>query len=205
MAERNWRLVDCRGGSGSAARSTRGWMASIATSRLNRLPAAESGITIGDFLVPIRVGERLSSRLRHVVLIVAGALFIALTANFRINLPDNPVPITGQTFAVLLVGGDLGMRRGFLATALYILLGLFLPVYANNRSGAGVIAGWDQGHLILGATSGYLIGLVVAAAVVGRLAEMGWDRHLLGAVAAMIAVNLVIYMIALPLLSIATG
>src|SRR5436189_236065 len=154
MAERNWRLVDCRGGSGSAARSTRGWMASIATSRLNRLPAAESGITIGDFLVPIRVGERLSSRLRHVVLIVAGAL--------------------------------------------YILLGLFLPVYANNRSGAGVIAGWDQGHLILGATGGYLIGFMVAAAVVGRLAEMGWDRHLLGAVAAMIAGNLVIYMIALP-------
>src|SRR6185369_5278524 len=105
-------------------------MTTIATSRLNRLPAAERGITIGDFLVPIRVGERVSSRVRHLVLIVVGALFIALTANFRINLPDNPVPITGQTFSVLLVGGALGMRRGFLATALYLVMGFFLPVYA---------------------------------------------------------------------------
>src|SRR5204862_915768 len=136
----------------------------IATPRLNRLPAAESGITIGDFLVPIRLGERLSSRLRHVVLIVAGALFIALTANFRINLPDNPVPITAQTLAVLLVGGALGLRRGFLATALYVMLGLFLPVYANGRSGPEVIATVNEGHLVLGATGGYLIGFILAAA-----------------------------------------
>src|SRR3954463_14162983 len=139
-------------------------MASIATSRLNRLPAAESGITIGDFLVPIRVGERLSSRLRHVVLIVAGALFIALTANFRINLPDNPVPITGQTFAVLLVGGALGMRRGFLAVALYLALGLVLPFYAQGSSGLDTyISRTAAGTLVWGTTGGYLIGFVLAA------------------------------------------
>ena len=88
-------------------------MATLATPRMNRLPAAERGITIGDFLVPIRVGERLSSRARHVVLVVAGALLIYLTAQISIALPDNPIPITGQTFGVLLVGGALGFRRGF--------------------------------------------------------------------------------------------
>lgn len=180
-------------------------MATIATSRLNRLPAGERGITIGDFLVPIRVGERLSSRVRHLVLIVAGALLIALTANFRINLPDNPVPITGQTFSVLLVGGALGLRRGFLATALYLGMGFFLPVYANGRSGIEVIARLDGGHLVLGATGGYLVGFLLAAAVVGRLAEMGWDRTVLGAVAAMVAGNVVIYVVALPWLAAATG
>ena len=99
-------------------------MATIATSRLNRLPAAERGITIGDFLAPIRLGERISSRARHIMLVVAGALLIYLSAQISIRLPDNPVPITGQTFGVLLVGGALGYRRGLLATLLYIAVGL---------------------------------------------------------------------------------
>jgi biotin transport system substrate-specific component len=180
-------------------------MATLATSRLNRLPVAERGITIGDFLVPIRLSERVSARVRHVFLIVAGALLIALTANFRINLPDNPVPITGQTLAVLLVGGALGFRRGFLATALYVLMGLFLPVYANNLSGIEVIGKLDHGHLVLGPRGGYLIGFIFAAAVVGRLAELGWDRKLLGAFAAMIVGSIVIYAIALPWLAASTG
>jgi len=84
----------------------------LATRHMNRLPAAERGITIGDFLVPIRVGERMSARLRHIALVCVGAAFIALTANVTIWLPNNPVPITGQTLAVLLVGGALGLRRG---------------------------------------------------------------------------------------------
>ena len=99
-------------------------------SRLNRLPAAERGITIGDFLVPITIGERMSSRVRHVALIVAGALVIALSANLSIKVPGSPVPITGQTFSVLLVGGALGARRGVLATLLYLVLG---PVPAGLR------------------------------------------------------------------------
>jgi biotin transport system substrate-specific component len=180
-------------------------MATLATSRLNRLPVAERGITIGDFLVPIRLSERVSARVRHVFLIVAGALLIALTANFRINLPDNPVPITGQTLAVLLVGGALGFRRGFLATALYVLMGLFLPVYANNLSGIEVIGKLDHGHLVLGPRGGYILGFIFAAAVVGRLAELGWDRKLLGAIAAMIVGSMVIYAIALPWLAASTG
>ena len=108
-------------------------------SRLNRLPAAERGITIGDFLVPVTIGERMSSRVRHVALIVAGALLIALSANVTIPVPGSPVPITGQTFSVLLVGGALGARRGVLATLLYLVMGLFLPVYADHKQGIAIL------------------------------------------------------------------
>ena len=80
----------------------------IALPRLDRSTAGQRGITIADFLVPIQVGERISARARHVALIVAGALFIALTANFAVPVPGSPVPLTGQTFSVLLVGGALG-------------------------------------------------------------------------------------------------
>jgi biotin transport system substrate-specific component len=181
-------------------------MATIATSRLNRLPAAERGITIGDFLVPIRLGERLSTRARHLVLVVAGALLVYLSAQVSIPLPNTPVPITGQTFGVLLVGGALGFRRGFLATALYVAIGVVgFPAFAEHKGGIGVIATVDGGHLVLGARGGYLLGFMAASAFVGRLAELGWDRRLLGAVAAMIAGNALIYVIGLPWLSAATG
>jgi biotin transport system substrate-specific component len=180
-------------------------MATIATSRLNRLPAAERGITIGDFLVPIQVGERLSSRLRHVVLIVAGALFIALTANYAVPVPGSPVPVTGQTFSVLLVGGALGFRRGILATLLYVAIGFFLPVYAQHASGIATMATVKSGSLVLGATGGYLVGFVLASAVVGRLAELGWDRNLVGAIAAMVIGNLLIYLVGVPWLMAAVG
>jgi biotin transport system substrate-specific component len=180
-------------------------MATIATSRLNRLPAAERGITVGDFLVPIRIGERLSSRTRHALLIVAGALLIALTANYSVPVPGSPVPLTGQTFSVLLVGGALGFRRGLLATALYLILGLVFPVYANHASGIATIVTVKAGQPVLGATGGYLLGFVVAAAAVGRLAELGWDRRLAGAAAAMLVGNVLIYVIALPWLVAATG
>jgi biotin transport system substrate-specific component len=181
-------------------------MATMATTRLNRLPIAERGITIGDFLVPIRIGERLSTRARHLVLIVAGALLIALTAQIAIRLPDNPVPITGQTFGVLLVGGALGFRRGVLATFLYLAIAVIgVPAFAEHKAGIGVIASVSSGHLVLGATGGYLIGFMIAAGLVGRLAELGWDRHLLGAASAMVLGNLAIYVVALPWLAVATG
>ena len=177
----------------------------IATSRLTRVPALERGITIGDFLVPVAVSERIGSRLRHVALIVAGALLIALSANLSIRVLGSPVPITGQTFAVLLVGGALGYRRGILAALLYLALGLVLPVYADHRSGIGVIGTIQDGHLVLGASGGYLLGFVLAAALVGRLAELGWDRRIGGALGAMVLGNVVIYLIGLPWLMAATG
>ena len=177
----------------------------IALPRLDRSTAGQRGITIADFLVPIQVSERISARARHIALIVAGALFIALTANFAVPVPGSPVPLTGQTFSVLLVGGALGMRRGVLSTALYLVIGFFLPVYAQNTSGISRIASVDGGTLILGATGGYLIGFVVASGVVGRLAELGWDRHLLGAAGAMAIGNVIIYVFGLPWLMVATG
>jgi biotin transport system substrate-specific component len=169
----------------------------IAIPRLARVPAAERGITIGDFLVPVGVGERLSSRARHVALVVAGALLIYLSARIAIPVPGSPVPITGQTFGVLLVGGALGFRRGALAALLYLLLGVVgLPFFAEGKGGLSVI---------VGATGGYLVGFVLASAIVGRLAELGWDRHLGGAVGAMLIGNAVIYAIGLPWLMVVAG
>ena len=163
-----------------------------AASRLNRLPAAERGITIGDFLVPITIGERISTRARHIALIVAGALFIALSANFSIVLPGTPVPITGQTLSVLLVGRRAGdeARRPRRPSSTCVL-GLFLPVYAEHRQGAAIIGSVQDGRLVLGATGGYLVGFVLAAGLVGRLAELGWDRRFGGALAALALGNLV--------------
>jgi biotin transport system substrate-specific component len=193
---------------------------SLATERLNRLPAAERGITIGDFLVPVALGERLSTRARHIALVAAGAILIALTANLqvvlagqtivlpgdvRVTLPTSPVPITAQTFAVLLVGGALGFRRGFLAVALYLAVGLLLPIYAGQASGLDTFLGREGGHWVLGATGGYLLGFLLAGAIVGRLAELGWDRHVGGAVVAMLIGNLAIYLVGIPWLMVATG
>jgi biotin transport system substrate-specific component len=177
----------------------------IATSRLTRVPALERGITIGDFLIPVAVSERLGSRLRHAALVVAGALFIALSANLAIPVPGSPVPVTGQTFAVLLVGGALGYRRGILGVLLYLAIGLVLPVYAQHRSGIGVIGTVQDGHVVLGTNGGYLLGFVLAAALVGRLAELGWDRRIGGALGAMLLGNVVIYLIGLPWLMAAAG
>jgi biotin transport system substrate-specific component len=160
----------------------------LAMPSLNRLPAAERGITIGDFLVPIRVGEQISSRARHVILILFGTAFVALCA--QIYIPAEPVPFTGQTLGVLLVGGALGFRRAAVAMLLYLALGAVgLPIYAQAHSGTGVL---------LGPTGGYIVGFVLAAALVGRLAELGWDRRIIGAIGAMLLGNVVIYAIGVP-------
>jgi biotin transport system substrate-specific component len=163
----------------------------IAIPRLDRSTAAERGLTIADFLVPVTVAERLNTRVRDSLLVVSGALFVYLTS--LVVVPHDPVPWTGQTFGVLIVGGALGLRRGLLAVALYVLLGYVgLPFFAEGKSGASVI---------LGATGGYLIGFIVAAAVVGRLAELGWDRRFGGAVGMMLIGSAIIYAIGLPWLA----
>lgn len=177
----------------------------FATPRLVRVPPFERGITLGDFLVPIRLGERLGSRTRHLALIVLGALLMVLGANFVVPIPGSPVPVTGQTLSVLLVGASLGFRRGLGASCLYLVLGVIgLPVFADHRAGPAVIASFGSGQLVLGATGGYLIGFVVASALVGILAEAGWDRHLGGSIAAMAIGNAVVYAIGLPWLALAT-
>jgi biotin transport system substrate-specific component len=169
----------------------------IAIPRLDRSTAADRGLTIADFLVPIRLGERLNARARDVVLVVAGALFIFLTSKVVIPVAGSPVPITGQTFGVLMVGGALGLRRGAVGVALYVLLGVVgLPFFAEGKGGLTVI--W-------GATGGYLIGFILAGAVVGRLAELGWDRKIGGALGAMVVGSAMIYAVGLPWLKVVTG
>lgn len=167
----------------------------IAIPRLDRSSAEERGITLADFLVPIRVGERTPTLVRHIALVVVGAAFVALCA--QVFIPTQPIPFTGQTFGVLLVGGALGFRRGALALLLYLVVGAVgLPVFAQGASGVAKV---------VGASGGYLIGFVVAAAIVGRLAELGWDRHIGGSVAAMAIGTAVIYAIGVPWLKISTG
>lgn len=169
----------------------------ITMPRMNRLPAQERGLTIGDFLVPIRVSDRMHTRVRHIALVAIGVLLIAIGAKISFVLPDNPIPVTGQTFGVLVAGGALGFRRGIAAAGIYVLLGVFgLPFFALNRTGIEVI--W-------GASGGYLIGFVVAAAIVGRLAELGWDRKIVGAIGAMLIANAAIYVIAVPWLAVTAG
>ena len=167
----------------------------IAIPRLDRSTAADRGITLADFLVPVGIAERMNARLRHIVLIATGALFIYMTA--QIYVATTPVPLTGQTFGVLVVSGALGFRRGATSVALYVLLGLVgLPFFAGHASGTDVI---------FGATGGYLIGFVVAGAVVGRLAELGWDRQVAGSFGAMLIGEVVIYAIGLPWLKVVGG
>lgn len=165
----------------------------ISVPRLDRSAAGERGITIADFLVPIRVSEGIGVRVRHLALILAGALFIALAAQLHFYLPGNPVPYTGQTFAVLVAGGALGFRRGVAATTLYLILGIVgLPVYADAKHG------WE---IVAGGTGGYLVGFILAAGIVGRLAELGWDRNLLGSVGAMLLGDIAIFAVGVPWLA----
>jgi biotin transport system substrate-specific component len=123
--------------------------------------------------------------LTDAVLVLGGALFVAAAAQFSISIePFSPVPITGQTFAVLLVGASYGALLGSASLALYVLMGLFLPFYADGDKG------WDQ---LKGVTGGYLVGFVLAAAVVGLLAQMKWDRKFSSAVSAMLTGSVIIY------------
>jgi biotin transport system substrate-specific component len=165
----------------------------IGMPRLDRLPAQERGLTIGDFLVPIRVSERLHTRARHLALILIGTALIALCARIAFYEPGNPVPFTLQTFGVLLASGALGFRRGLAATLLYLALGAVgLPVFAEGKHGLSIL---------LGVTGGYLIGFVLAAGIVGRLAELGWDRNIFGAIGSMALGSLLIYAVGVPWLA----
>jgi len=120
------------------------------------------------------------------VALVAGfALLSALAAQFRVYLPGTPVPITGQTFAVLLAGAALGSWAGSASQLLYVGLGMIgLPVFAGGQGG------WSYAT---GPTLGYLVGFVAAAWLVGRLAERGQDRSPWTAIPAFLAGTVVIY------------
>ena len=128
------------------------------------------------------------------IAVVAGfAALTALAAQITFHLPWTPVPITGQTFSVLAAGTVLGAKRGVLSQLLYVVVGaLGAPVYA---SGAG---GWTAAT---GATGGYLLGFVLAAALVGALSERRQDRQLLTSLPAMLAGSAVVYALGVPWLA----
>lgn len=127
--------------------------------------------------------------LTDAAIIVLGAGLIAASAQVSIPLPFTPVPITGQTFAVLLVGASLGTARGAASALLYVLAGIAgAPVYADGAHG------WAQ---VSGSTGGYLVGFVLAAAVIGRLAERSWDRRFSSAIGAMLTGNVIIFVVGL--------
>jgi len=129
--------------------------------------------------------------------LVGGTLFIALAARFAISLPFSPVPITGQTLAVLLTGVLLGSRRAGWCVLTYLVEGSAgLPVFAGGK--AGIV-------YLLGPTGGYLLGFVPAAMLAGWLAEKGWDRRFGTAFAAMVLGNVVIYICGLPWLACFVG
>jgi biotin transport system substrate-specific component len=145
----------------------------------------------------IRPTERMAALAYDTSLIVGGSLLVGLAAQISIRLPFSPVPVTGQTLAVLLTGALLGSRRGTLSLIAYLLEGLIgLPVFAAGGSGPAYI---------MGPTGGYLVGFIAAAYVIGRLAEHGWDRQVISTSLAMLIGNAIIYSFGLSWLSIYVG
>ncbi len=143
--------------------------------------------TLVDVLLP-----RQRSLVVDAALVVAFSAFVALTA--QVAIPLGPVPLTLQTLGVLFTGAVLGSKRGTLALLLYVAEGAIgLPVFAGGLSGIGVL---------IGPTGGYLVGFIVAAGIVGLLAERGWDRRLVWAALAMVVGNLVIYALGVAWLSV---
>ena len=127
--------------------------------------------------------------LTDALLVVAGAGLVAACAQISIHLGFTPVPITGQTFAVVLVGASLGSILGSASLMLYLLVGIAgAPVYSQHKHG------WD---VVIGSSGGYLVGFIVAAALIGWLAERGWDRKISSSVSAMLTGNVVIYVFGL--------
>ena len=131
------------------------------------------------------------SLVSDVALILSGAVLTALVA--QIAIPMWPVPITGQTFAVLLVGSVLGASRGALSMLAYFSMGAAgLPVFT------GAVAGVN-----FGTTFGYQVGFIAAAAITGWLASLGWHKRVLGVLASFVIGNAVIYLFGLPWLAFA--
>ena len=123
-----------------------------------------SSTTLADRLLP---QAKSNAIIRNIVLAVLGSAVVAIAA--QISIPMYPVPMTLQTLAVLAVGAAFGARLGAATLALYAVEGAAgLPVFAEMKAGAAIIAG---------PTGGYIIGFIFAAALVGYLAERGWDKN----------------------------
>ncbi|MFC5667750.1 biotin transporter BioY [Kitasatospora misakiensis] len=137
-------------------------------------------------------GTRLGGQVRDLALVAGGAAVTGLAAQLSVHVPGSPVPVTGQTFAALLVGTALGARRGVASLGLYLLAGMAgVPWFAQAS------AGWSAASL------GYVIGFVLAAGLVGALARRGADRSPVRTALAMVLGSLAIYAVGVPYLAFA--
>lgn len=169
----------------------RAWSAHAAAAALGSRAVRADAATLRGAVFPR------SGAVADVALVAGGATLVALAAQLRFNLPFTPIPITGQTFAVLLVGASLGALRGVASLGLYLAVGLVgAPVFTGGEEG------WDW---MSGATGGYLVGFLVAAALTGWLAERQWDRRFSSALAALLTGNVVIFAFGLAWLSHVAG
>ena len=147
--------------------------------------------TVADLWRPSEEGRAL---VYDFTLVFAGLVFIGLSAQVAIGFP---VPFTGQTFAVLMIGALYGARLGGICLISYVLAGAAgLPVFSNFGSGLVFVSG---------PTGGYLIGFIVAAFIVGLLAQNGWDRRVWTTILAMLIGNVIIYAFGLFWLSCLVG
>ncbi|MEU0072356.1 biotin transporter BioY [Streptomyces sp. NPDC006332] len=149
-------------------------------------------------VAPNRTGQVLAdllpaSRVRDVALVVGGAALTGIAAQIAVPVPGSPVPVTGQTFAALLVGTTLGVSRGMSALILYALAGLAgVPWFAEGTSGVSV-------------SFGYIVGMILASAAVGALARRGADRSTLRMAGTMLVGEAIIYAVGVPYLAYAAG
>ncbi|NGO68680.1 biotin transporter BioY [Streptomyces boncukensis] len=149
------------------------------------------GAVLAD-LLPATSAAR--ARAREIALVVGGAALTGAAAQLSVPVPGSPVPVTGQTFAALLVGVGLGAGRGFLSLALYLLAGMAgMPWFAEGQSGAAM------------PSLGYVLGMLLAAAVVGTLARRGGDRGAFRTAGTMAVGTVVTYAVGVPYLAAATG
>jgi biotin transport system substrate-specific component len=145
-----------------------------------------ANVTVADILRPC---EKRWAGFYDLILIVGGSLLIGLSAQFAVRLPFSPVPVTAQTFAVLMIGALFGSQRGGVTILLYVIEGAAgLPVFAMGQGGAAVL---------LGPRGGYLVGFIAAAYAVGLLAERGWDRRIGSTILAMVFGEALMYVFAL--------
>ncbi len=167
--------------------------------------AAPRPTVLVDFVVPRDWAQtRLQQLALDFGLMFGFAWFVALFAQLAIRLPWTPVPITGQTFAVLVAGGALGATRGAGALVMYMLMGIIsIPVFAPTAAAMGMSEGAWGAHVLfpwLGssgfpwsiASGGYIVGFILAAWVTGHFAERAWDRRYLGLLA-MLGGNAILY------------
>lgn len=144
-----------------------------------------SGGVLADRLLPRRLAI-------DAALVVGGAALTAALA--QVEIPLWPVPITGQTLAVLLTGATLGASRGAASMLLYAVAGLVLPIFSDHASGLSTL---------LGPTGGYIVGFIPAAAFTGWLAQRQVERRLVRGLLAFVAGSVIVFVVGVPWLAIA--